>query len=129
MAILVADTEKQLKSLPKEGRKVFRQRETLCWTCLKYGLMARDCRSGSECTKCQRKHHLLIHDMLDGAGYSREKPTEIVMEKKVGSCCLHSESVRLMTGAARVEGRTRTAKVREFLDSGAEASFVTSKLE
>ena len=103
MAISVADTEKQLKSLPKEGRKFFQQRETLCWPRFKYGHMARECRSGSE---CQRKHHLLIHDVLDGAGYSQEKPTEIVTEKKVGSCCLHSTSVRLMTGVARGEGRT-----------------------
>ena len=70
----------------------------------------------------------VIHDVLDGAGYSREKPTEIVTDKKVGSCCLHSASVRLMTGVARVEGRTRKAKVRVFLDSGAEASFVTAAL-
>ena len=128
MAISVADAEKQLKSLPLEGRKGFLQRERLCWNCLKYGHMARECRSGSRCTKCQRKHHLLIHEVLDRAGYSREKPTEIVTEKNVGSCCLHSPSVRLMTGVARVEGRTRNAKVRVFLDSGAEASFVTAAL-
>ena len=96
MAISVADAEKQLKSLPQEGRKGFLQRKRLCWNCLKYGHMAR----GSRCTKCQRKHHLLIHDVLDRAGYSREKPTEIVTEKNVGSCCLHSPSVRLMTGVA-----------------------------
>ena len=66
--------------------------------------------------------------MLDRAGYSREKPTDIVTEKNVGSCCLHSRSVRLMTGVARVEGRTRNEKVRVFLDLGAEASFVTAAL-
>ena len=126
MVISVADAEKQLKSLPQEGRKVFLQRESLCWNCLNYGHMARECRSGSRCTKIQRKHHLLIHDELDRAGYSREKPSVIVTEKNVGSCCLHSPSVRLMTGVARVEERTQKAKVRVVLDSGAEASFVTA---
>ena len=33
-----------------------------------------------------------------------------------------------MTGVARVEVRTRKAKVRVFLDSGAEASFATAAL-
>ena len=64
MAISVADAEKQLKSLLQEGRKGFLQRERLCWNCLKYGHMARECRSGSRCTKCHRKHHLPIHDVF-----------------------------------------------------------------
>ena len=118
LAISVTDAEKRLESMLKERRKAFLRQERPSWNCLKYGHVARHCQSSSKCIKCKRNHNLLIHDAWDGADDNREKPTEIVTDRKVGY-----SSVWLMTRVARVEGKTLTAKVRVFLDSGAQVKF------
>ena len=52
----------KFKSLSTEQRKEIVRQHHCCYNCFGKGHYPRDCHSRKRCTRCQRKHHTLLHD-------------------------------------------------------------------
>ncbi|XP_066152747.1 uncharacterized protein [Euwallacea fornicatus] len=83
------------------------KRLKLFFNCLKSGHSIKDCRLRN-CTKCQAKHHTLLHLEPVEAQKEATKPVEILVD------VVSADGKRL--------------KVRALLDSGSQSNFITSSL-
>ena len=87
----------------------------LCLNCLRKNHRATHCYSKGKCTKCNGKHHVLMHGLnMDSAIKSY--------------ACNTAAEVQLMTAVAEVKGQERRAKVQVFIDLGSQSSFVSGEL-
>ena len=90
--------------------------------CLKSGHHSRRCKTAATCEKCGKKHHTLLHLSVDA-----EKAANSSQQSIRAYSCQSSQQIYLMTAIAEVKG-AKQARVRVFLDLGAQASFVSSAL-
>ena len=121
LVVGVKELETKLASMTMEHRIELLIKERLCRNCLKTGHRAIKCFSRSKCDKCDRKHHKLFH-------LSEVEARQLADATKIGSySCGVAGGVHLMTGIGEVCVQKK-ARVRIFLDPGAQASFVSHAL-
>ena len=102
-------------------RRAYVRNEKLCYLCLRGGHLAEQCQANTGCSKCDGKHHTLLH------GKPKPKPAKDRDESISTYSCTTSAPVHLMTAVAEVCAKKR-ARVRVFLDPGSQASFISSSL-
>ena len=127
----IEETERQLRSTPAAERVNVVMRGRLCRNCLKSGHMARYCHSRKECEKCGRRHHILLHGLVDLpiASGPEGAPAGGIKSYMKHQCAVDNRStVHLMTAIAETKGEARCAKVQAFIDTGAQASFISTAL-
>ena len=97
----------QLEALPVAKRWSFAEEKKLCFNCFKQGHRGSECRSGKRYDKCNKKHHMLLHE--------DEDQTVSLIAQTVQA---ELTSVLLMTAVVEVKAKRR-AHVRVFLNPGA----------
>ena len=134
------DVEKKLSEAETGQRVAFVKKRFLCWNCLQRGHRAFQCRAPPRCTKCPRKHHALLHEALQkeqatrassapvGTAGATRSQSEEANVRAYGCQATAKHRVHLMTAVAEVKGERLRAKVRVFLDLGAQTSFVSREL-
>lgn len=127
------------KSFEREevpARRVFVEKQRLCFNCLGDGHSANQCRCRVSCRVCRRRHHTFLH--LAG-GYSQSKPiassgSPVASSSGEGApvVCFASggvaprNQVLLATALVKADtGNGDTQIVRVLLDQGSQASFIT----
>ena len=114
LKIATNDHERVLASMTMDERQVYITKHSLCFNCLRNGHRAISFMNKARCQKCHRKHHTVLHF---------ETPPNKVRTYGMTSM----DNVYLMTAVAEIKG-SRRAKVRVFLDQGAQSSFVSTEL-
>ena len=100
--ISVQDTVSVLK-MPLAEQSAYIAEKRLCFNCLKPGHRVMDCKAGTRCSICKRKHHYLVHQPHPPK--KEESKTSVSQEAKVQMVsCLNASNVRLMTAAVDVVG-------------------------
>ncbi|XP_044753952.1 uncharacterized protein LOC123313241 [Coccinella septempunctata] len=123
LALAPIDREKKIHSLK------------LCTNCLKKGHFNKDCRRGN-CRKCGSKHNTLLRKGTENIGNSSNDKEKSAAAKTTEdkptinlSACSSISQVILSTAFVQVDDNERhTHIVRALLDSGAQSSFITTKL-
>ena len=122
-----------------EKRRDFIRNNKLCFNCLYYGHTARGCLKKSQCTKCRRKHHDLVHDdnfpqasrdaddMSDGHDLQETQPKQI-NESNVHCTNSHSQQIALRILPVCVESEGRTVKTYALLDCGSDVTLCDERL-
>jgi len=105
-----------LEKLPLDERRQALMTQRLCFNCLSKGHFAARCPAASQCTKCGRKHHLLLHDDT-----LHVKMASVAYE-------VDPEETILMTAAVKAVAGNVELSSRVFLDTGSQASFISSTL-
>ena len=123
LAVSTEEASAKLKALPLNKRREFLAEQKMCFNCLQTGHKVRACKQSIRCEKCAKRHHSLIHDTYEKGQAATGETQDIVSYQ-----CLSRPTIRLMTAVAEVKGATRKAKVRVFIDSGSQASFMSSAL-
>ncbi|XP_055634668.1 uncharacterized protein LOC129774754 [Toxorhynchites rutilus septentrionalis] len=120
----------------------------ICFNCLRPGHRTLDCSSKKTCSRCQRKHHTLLHQepsyteeqlfdyKLQEQHHSRSVTTDEPHEfepitNTVVSCSCHrgARTVMLMTAIVQLkDNRGRTTPCRVLLDSGSQVNFIHKDL-
>ena len=114
-SITAEEAERKLFALPAAERFDYVLKNRLRLNCLRKNHRATHCYSKGKCTKCNGKHHVLMHGLnMDSAIKSY--------------ACNTAAEVQLMTAVAEVKGQERCAKVRVFIDLGSQSSFVSGEL-
>eukprot|EP00117_Sycon_ciliatum_P001228 scpid88005/ scgid2142/ len=57
-----ADIEKKIHSMHVVQWREYAQANVPCYRCLRAGHNRRRCNSSVTCSKCSKKHHILLHD-------------------------------------------------------------------
>ncbi|XP_066153054.1 uncharacterized protein [Euwallacea fornicatus] len=100
----------------------------VCFNCLKPGHFVKDCQLRN-CTKCQAKHHTLLHFEPVKVQEDAPKPVES-FEHQVSLSSLSSKNhvflSTVLVDVVSAEGKR--LKVRALLDSGSQSNFITSSL-
>ncbi|XP_053687143.1 uncharacterized protein LOC128736679 [Sabethes cyaneus] len=116
----------------------------LCFACLKRGHRTMNCKNSVKCTKCSRRHHLLLHPE-EPASQEEKKCTVKETEKNsdeqlkndttVTNCLIPCDAAKptkqvlLATAVVSVfDVNGEEHKCRVLLDSGAMANFVSKRL-
>ncbi|XP_037049617.1 uncharacterized protein LOC119083910 [Bradysia coprophila] len=90
----------------------------MCWNCLVKGHEIRDCKQKNSCTKCNRKHHTLMH--------SEKMATSLLGTTTKNE---HLDHVFLATAIINVIGSNgQPCQARALLDSGSQINIITQKL-
>jgi len=135
MQISVQDVAKKMQGMTLDERIEYAKTEKLCWNCFKTGHRAGKCYSSTRCSTCSKRHHSLLHIPVSPA--AEKSPSKSATpaasikaeEVNLGTYeCGPVSKVRLMTGVGRVQTVTKSARVRMFLDTGAQASFISAEL-
>ena len=124
MQIATHDMTRKITDMSLDERIRFAQMEKLCWNCLKVGHRANRCFSTMRCSTCGKKHNTLMHQPAAQAP-SNVRTEDISLATYE---CGPASQVRLMTGVGRVQSSTKASRVRVFLDTGAQASFISGEL-
>ncbi|XP_053691865.1 uncharacterized protein LOC128740351 [Sabethes cyaneus] len=120
----------------------------ICFNCLRPGHCAKDCSSKRTCSKCQRRHHTLLHEDFQ----AKPSETETLSEKESCSIvaeasaspnvfpstsatpcsCNHSHTVKtamLLTAVVSLESAdSQSIPCRVMLDSGSQVSFLSEAI-
>lgn len=109
----------------------------LCINCLKRGHHSKICRRGN-CTKCNAKHHSLLHrdgvalissDEINDNNVSNSTGAPSGQASVILSACDTVNHVLLSTAYVQVSDQAgSTHIVRALLDNGAQSSFITKNL-
>ena len=67
--------------MPLSERRKFAQANALCWGCLKWGPLSKECRGRKIGNICNRRHPTLLHDDAAAQRDREKKPED--QEKKV----------------------------------------------
>ena len=122
LTVSVDEANKKLSAMASEHRNAYVKAEGLCFNCLRPGHRVMNCQNKGRCKHCNKRHHSLLHRE------DKQVTSEPIAESKVGTYECSANSVHLMTGVAEVQGPSRKASVRIFIDPGAQASFITAPL-
>ena len=106
-------------------RTNFVKEKHLCYNCLHVGHGTYVCRNKARCTKCNRKHHDLIHD---DAFIKKENNEETSTPSATISCTLQSRNVYLRTLPVRISNGDKEIIAVALLDGGAQSSLGTEDL-
>lgn len=121
----------------QERRNIVKE-NNLCFNCLKLNHKVMHCKS-SNCKKCNRKHHTLLHndERLFEASTSTI-PTNSMLKSKEDAnnialnTCLHSSITnQILLATAMIKIKDKFGKyhyVRALLDSGSQTSFIRQRL-
>lgn len=122
-------------------RKAIVFKDRRCYNCLRVDHQVRQCKA-SNCTKCRKRHHSLLHDEFQGQhGTNPQRnrgenalstPSVLVgLSKGIINTSLHVQpSVQVILATVVVEvcdGLGNKIRCRTFLDSGSQLSFITSQ--
>ena len=114
-SITAEEAERKLFALPAAERFNYVLKNQLCLNCLRKNHHDTHCCSKGKSTKCNGKHHVLMHGLnMDSAIKSY--------------ACNTAAEVQLITAVAEVKGQERRAKVRVFTNLGSQSSFVSREL-
>ncbi|XP_065087718.1 uncharacterized protein LOC135709340 [Ochlerotatus camptorhynchus] len=119
----------------------------ICFNCLRPGHRAIDCSSKKTCSRCQRRHHTLLHEEADSntvevaptiqneepaCQTSSENHSESQRVTETVASCNHSKAaktVMLMTAVVRIkDSRGWTTPCRVLLDSGSQVNFLSKPM-
>ena len=106
-----------LKVLDLAKRRDIIKTKNLCYVCLKHGHLASKCRS-TLCSKCNRKHNIVICDEEKTTIPSRNETADVVMTSLQKGGPIHS--------TARVE--INGIRCRLMIDTGATKSYICTDL-
>lgn len=134
----------QFKSLSSEKRKKFAKSQRCCYNCLGKGHFPRTCPSQKRCTRCNGKHHSLLHEENENENLKgktdvkTDSSTEVSVSDTKNTHVLKAQLTLesnpifppVLLATARVlahlpEGRS--LQLRALIDSGSEATFVSER--
>ena len=130
--VLTEETVSKLQKMSINDRRTYVFEKRLCFNCLLPGHRGSSCRSAKRCTRCNSKHHTLLHQ-----NNNPKKPNEEAQVNMVSSHVDHHgiakigqpTDVLLMTTVVDVIGHDQERhRVRVFFDQGSQASFVSTNL-
>ncbi|XP_055527031.1 uncharacterized protein LOC129719664 [Wyeomyia smithii] len=132
------------KKLNVEERYEKAKQIGLCFACLKKGHRTTNCKNSTKCSKCSRRHHLMLHPEDQSSqkeeksqveatvGNASEKPKN---EATVMNCVIPGDAVKpmkqvlLATALVNVfDVNGKQHRCRILLDSGAMTNFVSKQL-
>lgn len=103
------------------------KRRGLCFQCLYKGHMVLACRA-PRCSKCGKRHHVLLH--VEPSGASNEKPAETAKTEVKKNFCTNSSKINVFLPSALVcvsQGDQKTL-TRSYLDSCSEPNLMAESL-
>ena len=89
--------------MPLSERRKFAQANPLCWGCLKWGHLSKECKRRKVCNICNRRHPTSLHD---DAAAQRDKEKKPEDQEKSEANCRNSTSLCI-----EVQGRNSHAKL------------------
>ena len=96
----------------------------LSFNCLRVGRRLDACPSQSSCRECQKRHHTSLHPQLS---LNPPKGNELNCHSDTAAMHLNATDTQtvLPTALIPVEGKLGIIHIRDLLDSGSQASFIT----
>ena len=77
--------------IPLTDRRTFAQTNALCWGCLKWGHLYKECRGRKTCRTCYRRHPTSLHK---DSTTQDEPSNQVIRESSQGNPVCHSIDVR-----------------------------------
>ncbi|XP_058987604.1 uncharacterized protein LOC131806835 [Musca domestica] len=136
-----------LKSCPKflkmnhEQRFVATKRNNLCLNCFSNNHKLSQCTKNTSCSKCNLKHHTLLHRESKQAGSgsmansdaqpsTSRQAAQTNIESRVQNCFVVTrKQVLLGTAIVQIDVNGVIFVARALIDSGSQATFISEKLQ
>lgn len=111
----------------------FLKAKGLCFGCLKYGHISRECRRRLTCDECQLKHPTLLHsDNREQQEKPPETPVSSALVSHQASACTgageQESTLSIVPVKVKSKKGDRVLQTYAFLDPGSTATFITSAL-
>lgn len=132
---------KQFIEMPIPEKKVFIERNNLCFNCLIPNHGVKNCKQRTHCRICGKRHHSLIHvetkppekNEPENKRKDTEQETKMITYENVSTHHaienkFTQRSVLLATAIVKVVADNgRTLQLRALIDQGSEGSFITER--
>ncbi|KAJ0179564.1 hypothetical protein K1T71_005276 [Dendrolimus kikuchii] len=136
---------KQFGSKSVQDRYNLVQSKRLCFNCLGFAHSVKNCKQNTNCRKCGRRHHSLLHATKEQGGATSNTIPNTTMTTQqftaeeravpttldthiVANFSRNDQNYNVLLATAMVKARSRNGigfTIRALLDQGSQASFVT----